>query len=156
MGLSPAAKERALASVFTRGDLFLGLASKINDRGLLVELSDAGYKRRIVRFEIDPGSSEARNKERIVFDPFQADSGEAIRYFFVADKDDKLLADGELQPRIIDAETGDVYSVADAMAKSKELGDAFAQRIRRNYVRVQAGNEAVFPPGAIAIGIGDE
>lgn len=157
MGLSPIAKERALAHVFARGDLQLGLASRINERGLLVELSDPGYKRQPIRFEIDEASSEARSKARVVFEPFQTDTNEPIAFFFVLGSRGELLADGPLAPRYVDVETGDVYSGAAAKARAKELlGVEFEQRFRQNVVRVRAGEEAVFPPGAIAIGIGEE
>ena len=95
--LSVEAKARALRSVFADGAVFVGLGVELVGDDVR-EVADPGYERQLLRVS-DPITSgdlvATANAEEVAFE-FAEDAESPVRYWFVVDGADEVLASGEL------------------------------------------------------------
>lgn len=159
MPISAAGKERALRHIFG-GNLWLGLATRIEGDSL-IELADEAYERQKIRFsapELEGEAAEIRSAERIAFPPYARDLPRAPALWFVSDakKGGAVLAHGELEPRFIDPDSGEVYARREVSERARVLGAAWGKSLIAIVPRASAGEEPIFPAGAIRIQMSDD
>jgi hypothetical protein len=86
-----------------------------------------------------------------VFAPFAEDHAGALRWWFVAERargSGDVLAAGELEPRMIDPDSGEMYAPG-------EIEGEKALRLKAVWERPRAGQEPQFLPGALRIALED-